>query len=144
MSTRVHLIAEGRVYPLSADQQRMIDHVAELTTGGVPRLADLCTFLGWDLQRGRRTMAELEELGLVAVVPVEVGTRRLNRQCNRCLHQLGIDAAPPATYVAVGASGLNWLECGEHDEQDNEAGELRTGREPIADWFSRYGLELEE
>jgi hypothetical protein len=140
--TKVHLVALGKIQPLSRDQQRMIDHVATVYVDGMPRLSDVCKALGWEVHRARRTLAELEELGLASVLQVEVNTRRLVRLCTRCLAQLGREMCPRATHVATGASGISWFECGEHDPIDNEAEETRLLLEPIEDWFSRYGLSL--
>lgn len=139
MGAKVHLIADGRVQPLKADQQRLIDFIAEIAGHGVPRLQTMCEQLGWDFGRGERVLAELEELGLAKLLHIEVGTRRLARYCTRCLAQVG---KVQARYVATGVSGMQWFECGDHDPTDNELQERRETLQDIAEWFSANGLEL--
>lgn len=62
--------------------------------------------------------------------------RRLERRCTVCAARLG-EEAPGASYVATGASGLQWWECPEHDELDNVAEDRRERRELLSDWFAR-------
>jgi hypothetical protein len=57
-----------------------------------------------------------------------------SHNCGRCSARGSIE---PASQVATGESGLQWFECLEHDELDNEAGERRVRREPFESWLRR-------
>lgn len=60
--------------------------------------------------------------------------RRLVRACTMCAARLKEDA-PRASYVATGASGLQWYECPEHGELDNLAEDRRVRRVLLCTWF---------
>lgn len=62
--------------------------------------------------------------------------RRIVRACTMCAYRLGADG-PRASYVARGASGLQWYECPEHDELDNLAEDRREQLLPLSEWFAK-------
>lgn len=67
--------------------------------------------------------------------------RRLVRPCMMCRSRLEEDA-PRASYVARGASGLEWYECPEHGELDNLAEDRRVSRVLLCDWLPTITARL--
>ena len=49
-----------------------------------------------------------------------------------------------ALYVARGADGGEWFECGIHGADDNVAKVWRVALTPIAEWFAQHGLPVPE
>lgn len=68
--------------------------------------------------------------------------RRQVRGCNMCMFKLGAEDAPRASYIATGASGLEWYECPEHDELDNLAEDRRVRRVLLCDYLARLARVL--
>lgn len=90
------------------------------------------------LRRDHRCGTPIEEhtCWCVELGPYCPTWRRLPRRCGTCVARLR-DEAPGASYIATGASGLQWYECPAHDELDNLAEDRRIRRELLSTWFER-------
>jgi hypothetical protein len=63
----------------------------------------------------------------------------IGRPCTVCAAKPAgvVRRVPMAIYVATSSEGIQWFECGGHDDSDNTSGARRVKQEPIGEWFAR-------